>query len=108
MCHRVQGDSFIEKIDCEGIDYVDKCPGKKPNFVPKLDPVLGQFWHVFLRAVPGLFVPGGGFDFNAIDMVFRYYQVNENEYPILMDFVYATILGIQDVIEMERAKAENG
>jgi len=59
---------------------------------------------LFLRIVPGLLKADESLDYQAEDLMFKYWDVPDGQRAILHDKCLACLQGYQEILEREKAK----
>jgi len=94
ICRRAQKDGF-RKFDCKGISTVRECVSHE---LVKLHEGNEGFWFLFQRILPGLQDGFGGFNYDAINIVFDLYKmwITSGQRPLLFDKCLIVISAIVD------------
>jgi hypothetical protein len=99
------------KIQCAGIDFVDKCQGtpnsteKKKDYVPKLSKENLEVFKLFMeRIFPWVPNGMGGFQASAITEFFNNHKIDEDIRPHLFNRFTIIIKAIREAESVNREK----
>ena len=87
-------------IYCEGIEKVGECPDGK---IPTLSRANYEAWSLFKEMLPGFVNPMGGYDYNAIEVVFNAHGIEQDKRSVLLA-QYVKVIEVIDKVRQEKQK----